>query len=193
MLEARRKAGIFYNEAVYAHRPGPERPNEKMWWELGGWVRCCPMPTIELADKGLHTWMPHHLKFYTDHQSIRMGASSSSPSKSCTYFSCEHVQSRNSRTFLLNKFWITSKDVSNSIFCKSNGKKNQIMNIQNIQDTFKSIGLPWCLKWWKKKISCNAGDLGSIPRSGRTPGERNGYPHRILAWSIPRTEKPGGL
>ena len=30
----------------------------------------------------------------------------------------------------------------------------------------------------KKKISCNAGDLGSIPRSGRTPGERNGYPHQ---------------
>lgn len=30
MLEARRKAGIFYNEAVYARRPGPERPNEKM-------------------------------------------------------------------------------------------------------------------------------------------------------------------
>ena len=27
-----------------------------------------------------------------------------------------------------------------------------------------------------KKSTCNAGDLGSIPRSGRSPGEGNGYP-----------------
>ena len=28
-----------------------------------------------------------------------------------------------------------------------------------------------------KESACNAGDLGSIPGSGRSPGERNGYPH----------------
>ena len=27
-----------------------------------------------------------------------------------------------------------------------------------------------------KESACNAGDPGSIPRSGRTPGEGNGYP-----------------
>ena len=27
-----------------------------------------------------------------------------------------------------------------------------------------------------KKSACNAGDLGSIPESGRFPGEENGYP-----------------
>ena len=40
---------------------------------------------------------------------------------------------------------------------------------------------------------CNAGDLGLIPGSGRSPGERNGSPLRILAWRIPWTEEPGGL
>ena len=41
-----------------------------------------------------------------------------------------------------------------------------------------------------EESACNAGDLGSIPGSGRSPGEGNGYP---LAWSIPWTEEPGGL
>ena len=27
-----------------------------------------------------------------------------------------------------------------------------------------------------KESACNAGDLGSIPGLGRSPGERNGYP-----------------
>ena len=27
-----------------------------------------------------------------------------------------------------------------------------------------------------KESACNAGDLGLIPRSGRSPGERNGNP-----------------
>ena len=36
------------------------------------------------------------------------------------------------------------------------------------------------------------GDAGSIPGSGRSPGEGNGNPS-ILAWRIPWTEEPGGL
>ena len=45
-----------------------------------------------------------------------------------------------------------------------------------------------------KKKACNTGDPGSIPKSGRSPGEGNGYPFawRILAWRIPWTEEPGG-
>ena len=38
-----------------------------------------------------------------------------------------------------------------------------------------------------KESACNAGDPGSIPESGRYPWRR------AFAWSIPRTEKPGGL
>ena len=39
----------------------------------------------------------------------------------------------------------------------------------------------------------NAGDTGSIPRPGRSPGEENGTHSYILAWRILWTEKPGGL
>ena len=35
-------------------------------------------------------------------------------------------------------------------------------------------GLPCCLSG--KESACNAGDLGSIPESGRSTGEGNGYP-----------------
>ena len=42
----------------------------------------------------------------------------------------------------------------------------------------------------------NAGDarnVGSIPGSGRSPGEGMTTHSSILAWKIPRTEKPGTL
>ena len=39
----------------------------------------------------------------------------------------------------------------------------------------------------------NAGDLGSIPGWGRSPGGRNDNLLCILAWEIPSTEEPGGL
>ena len=35
-------------------------------------------------------------------------------------------------------------------------------------------GIPWWLRG--KDSACNAGDLGLIPGSGRSPGERNGNP-----------------
>ena len=44
-----------------------------------------------------------------------------------------------------------------------------------------------------KASAYNAGDLGSIPGSGRSPGEGNGNPLQYSAWKIPWTEKPGGL
>ena len=61
-----------------------------------------------------------------------------------------------------------------------------------------------------KASACNAGNLGSIPGSGRSPGEGNGNPLQysclenpmekemashssILAWKIPWTEEPGRL
>ena len=44
-----------------------------------------------------------------------------------------------------------------------------------------------------KESTCNAGDLDSIPGSGRSPGEGNGNPLQSLAWKIPWTEESGGL
>ena len=43
-------------------------------------------------------------------------------------------------------------------------------------------GLPWWLGKVNKEFACNTGDLGSIPGSGRFPGEENGNP---LQYSCP--------
>ena len=40
-----------------------------------------------------------------------------------------------------------------------------------------------------KASACNAGDLGLIPGSGRSPGEGNGN-SSTLAWKIPWVEEP---
>ena len=43
-----------------------------------------------------------------------------------------------------------------------------------------------------KTQSSNAGDMGSIPGLGISPGEGHGNFHSsILAWKIPWTEEPG--
>ena len=44
-----------------------------------------------------------------------------------------------------------------------------------------------------KASAYNAGEPGSIPGSGRSPGEGNGNPLQYLAWKIPWTEEPGRL
>ena len=47
-----------------------------------------------------------------------------------------------------------------------------------------------------KNPPANAGDAGSVPGPGRSPGEGNGNvaPHSsALAWKTPWTEEPGGL
>ena len=43
-----------------------------------------------------------------------------------------------------------------------------------------------------KESACHAGDPGSIPGWGRSPGEMATH-SSILAWKIPWTEDPGGL
>ena len=46
--------------------------------------------------------------------------------------------------------------------------------LESILTLDKGSGLPW---WLSGKVSaCNSGDVGSIPRSGRFPGEGNGNP-----------------
>ena len=47
-----------------------------------------------------------------------------------------------------------------------------------------------------KEFTCTAGDtgdMGSIPGSGRSPGEENGNHTIILACKISWSEEPGGL
>ena len=44
-----------------------------------------------------------------------------------------------------------------------------------------------------KASAYNAGDPGSIPGLGRSPGEGNGNPLQYLAWKIPWTEESGKL
>ena len=53
----------------------------------------------------------------------------------------------------------------------------------------------WGLPQWLsgKESACSAGDAGSIPGSGRFPGEGKATLSSILAWEIPWTEEAGGL
>jgi len=44
-----------------------------------------------------------------------------------------------------------------------------------------------------KESACNAGHLGLIPGSGRSPEEGNGKHSSTLAWKIPWMKKPGRL
>ena len=44
-----------------------------------------------------------------------------------------------------------------------------------------------------KESASNAGDLGSIPGSGRSPGEENGYPLQYSCLENPWAEEPGRL
>ena len=44
-----------------------------------------------------------------------------------------------------------------------------------------------------KASACNAADPGSIPGSGRSPGEGNGNPLQYSCWRIPWMEEPGRL
>ena len=44
-----------------------------------------------------------------------------------------------------------------------------------------------------KESAWNVGDLGLIPGSGRSPGERNGYLLQYFCWRILWIEEPGGV
>ena len=44
-----------------------------------------------------------------------------------------------------------------------------------------------------KNLPANAGDMGSVPGSGRSPREGNGIPLQYSCLGHPWTEEPGGL
>ena len=53
----------------------------------------------------------------------------------------------------------------------------------------------WLPRWRRvaKNLPTNAGDAGSIPGWGRSPGEGNGNLLQYFCWEIPSTEEPGRL
>ena len=51
------------------------------------------------------------------------------------------------------------------------------------------FGLPWGISG--KESSCNAGDMGLIPGSGRSPGEGNGNPLHYLCLKNPMVRGAG--
>ena len=61
--------------------------------------------------------------------------------------------------------------------------------IFQVTNTF-TLGHPWWLRPCKES-ACNAGDLGSIPGLGRSPGEGNG--NRLQYSCLENTMEPGGL
>ena len=69
-------------------------------------------------------------------------------------------------------------------------------SLQNNKRTPRSKGLNFMgLPWWLggKESTANAGDMGSIPRLGRFPGEENGNPHQYSCLGDAWTEESGGL
>ena len=89
----------------------------------------------------------------------------------------------------------------------SNGKnwnfKANGFNFGKLKNYFHYFSMQNIIAWWfslgfpgssdGKESACNAIDPASIPESGRSPGEENGYPSSILAWRIPWTEEAGSL
>ena len=49
------------------------------------------------------------------------------------------------------------------------------------------------LKGTSEESACNSGDLGSIPGSGRSPGEGNGYPFQYPCLENSMGREPGRI
>ena len=83
------------------------------------------------------------------------------------------------------------------------------LNLLVVQGTLKSLlkhhsskpSILWCSAFFMgfpggsevKVSACNVRDLGSIPGSGRSPGEGNGNPLQYSCLGNPWMEEPGGL
>ena len=64
------------------------------------------------------------------------------------------------------------------------------MKIRGESQLLTQNGLPWVSNG--KEFACNAGDLGLIPGSGRSPGEEMTTHSSILTWRIPWIESLAG-
>ena len=67
--------------------------------------------------------------------------------------------------------------------------KSSVSNLENYNTFNNLIDFPGSSDG--KASAYSAGDPGSIPRSGRSPGEGNGNPFQYSSLEIPWTEEPG--
>jgi len=67
--------------------------------------------------------------------------------------------------------------------CKELDMTEQLNNSVEVHSFFGASLVAHTLK-----SACNLGDLGSIPGSGRSPGEGNGNPLQYSCWKIPWME-----
>ena len=68
---------------------------------------------------------------------------------------------------------------------------SRLVQVIQAELSIPCYGLPWWLS--SKESTCNAGDMCSIPGSGRSLQEEMAPHSNILAWRIPCSEEPGGL
>ena len=87
--------------------------------------------------------------------------------------------------------WIESLRLADAKYhCRMD--KVQLYSTENyIQYPIENQGLPWWLS--DKESVCKAGDTGSIPGLGRSPGKENGNPLQYSCLGNPWTEEPGDL
>ena len=62
---------------------------------------------------------------------------------------------------------------------------------ESLEAEIKQADFPRCSV--VKKSTCNAGDVGLIPGSGRLPGKGNGNPLQYSYLKNPMDSEPGGL
>ena len=108
------------------------------------------------------------------------------------------------------KYWSFSLSISpSSEYSGLISFRMDWLNLLVAQGTLKSLlkhpsskpSILWCSAFFMgfpggsevKVSACNVGDLGSIPGSGRSPGEGNGNPLQYSCLGNPWTEEPGGL
>ena len=78
------------------------------------------------------------------------------------------------------------------ILWDSDSMARKILKITAAQVTWPKYTAALDKSWYGsagKASTCNAGDLGSIPRSGRSPGEGNGYPLQYSGLENPMNRK----
>ena len=77
---------------------------------------------------------------------------------------------------------------------KEKKKKNSSWIATETRENQALVNATWASLWLSGKDSAaNAGDVGSFPGSGRSPGEAMATHSSSLAWRIPWTEEPGRL
>ena len=91
--------------------------------------------------------------------------------------------------------WPPRKDQSNQHMELENSSLSHSLGMTHLTENYYGLYPVYFPGGLDGKASAyNVGDPGSIPGSGKSPGEGNGNPlTSILAWKIPWMEEPGGL